>query len=78
MTSTWSLFIIYINISFTVYADDIFHNVYDFHIQRWDEENLTNLAETLKIVGPPMAHATQFFQLQGTFALGGAAKYRVG
>ena len=35
-------------------------------------ENLTNLAETLKIVGPRGVHGAPLFQLQGPLALGGA------
>ena len=33
-------------------------------------DNLTNLAETLKIGGPRGVHGACFFQLQGPFALG--------
>ena len=35
-------------------------------------ENLTNFADTPKIVGPRRVHGACFFQLQGPLTLGGA------
>ena len=40
-------------------------------IQIWGG-NLTNLAETLKIVGPRRVYGACFFQFQGPLAIGGA------
>ena len=44
----------YIVTSFTRYADDIFNVTYNFHIQIYKFGGIffTNLAKTLKIVGP--------------------------
>ena len=36
-------------------------------------ENLTNLAETLKIVGPRGVHGAHFFQIKGPLALDGVS-----
>ena len=56
--------------SFTGYAGDNFHVVSNSKVAIW-QENLTNLAATLKIVGTRWVHGARFFQLQGPLALGG-------
>ena len=59
--------------SFTWYADDIFQGFLSFTFKDPNlAENLTNLAETLKIVGPRWVHRDRFFQLQGPLTLSGA------
>ena len=71
MIFTWSWFTIYIVSLFTGYADNIFYVISHFYIQR--KQNMTNLAETQKIIGPHRIHWPCLFQLQKpALALGGA------
>ena len=58
--------------SFTGYADDVFHVITNFPIQKSKLGGKSDkFAETLKIVGPRGVHGARFFQLQGPLALSG-------
>ena len=57
--------------SFTGYADDISHVIYNFHTRRFKFGRKSDKYSG-KIVGPHKVHGACFYQLQGPLALGGA------